>query len=174
MKPFIIGVGGGHSGAGKTEIACRIFHVFAGWGAIKCTKTSLYGSITDDINVLSEDGKDTRRFLDSGADKVLWVRAPHHELQEILPVAIEMLSHLKGIIIEGNSAIEVLKPDVVVFVSGPEGKIKAGAERVLRLADAVVFDDKVPQETSERCKVFSKEELQGFLEFILKAVEKRR
>ncbi|MDH5767928.1 MAG: hypothetical protein OEZ31_03100, partial [Nitrospirota bacterium] len=70
MRPFIIGIGGAHSGAGKTAYASLILKRLKGWGAIKYTKTSLYSSITDDVKILSEKGKDTKRLLDSGAERV--------------------------------------------------------------------------------------------------------
>lgn len=173
MRPVLLGIGGGHSGVGKTTVACKILQKLSGLGAIKYSKTSFYGSITEDIKILSEKGKDTRRFLDSGAEKVLWVRAPFYELPEILPIAVEMLSPLKGIVIEGNSAIEVLTPDITVFVSGPEGKMKAGAEKILRLADVVVFDSKLPQQTPETCKNFRRDEIESFLDFISDTVKNR-
>ena len=166
MRPIIIGIGGGHSGVGKTTIACKVLQRFPGWGAIKYTKTSLYASITDDIDVLSEKDKDTKRFLDSGAEKVLWVRSPFHELPEILPTAVEMLSHLKGIVVEGNGAIDVLGPDIVVFVFGPEGEIKSGAGKILRMADIIVFDRELPPETPQAGKKFRRDEAEKFLDFI--------
>ena len=71
MKHIIIGIGGGHSGAGKTTMACEILKKVEGWGAIKFTKTSFYSSITDDQEVLSAKGKDTGRLLEAGAERVL-------------------------------------------------------------------------------------------------------
>ena len=171
MRPILVGIGGGHSGAGKTGIACLLLEKLPGWGALKYTKTFLYGSITDDIKILSERGKDTRRFLDSGAEKVLWVRSPYYELAGILPVAIEMLSHLKGIVVEGNSAIEVLKPDIVVYVSGSKGKIKSGAENIFRMADIVIFDGEPPPEMPRNAKKFQRDELEETLDFILRMIE---
>src|SRR4030042_4738233 len=150
MRPIIIGIGGAHSGVGKTTVASLILKRLKGWkgcDAIKYTKTSLYCSVVEDIKVLSEKGKDTKRLLDSGAEKVLWVQSPFSELGQVLPMAVEMLSHLKGVLIEGNSAIEILKPDVVIFVSGAEGKIQKGAENILKIADVVIFDKEPPPRT---------------------------
>ena len=142
MKPLIIGIGGSHSGAGKTSVASLILKTFKGWGAIKYTKTSLYCSIVDDLAVISEEGKDTKKLLDAGAEKVLWVQSPHSEVSDVIPAAVEMLSHLQGIVIEGNSAVEIVKPDIVIFVSGPEETIKNRAEKILRMADIVIFQSK--------------------------------
>jgi hypothetical protein len=169
MRPLIIGIGGGHSGAGKTFIACKVLERLHGWGAIKYTKTSLYGSVTDDIGILSEEGKDTRKFLDSGAGKVLWVQSPFHELAGILPVAIEMLSHLKGIVIEGNSAVNFLRPDIVIFIAESEAKMKEGSEKILHMADIVISDSVLP-ESPQGAKTFRRDEVEKVLNYVSELV----
>ncbi|MBM4140062.1 MAG: molybdopterin-guanine dinucleotide biosynthesis protein B [Nitrospira sp.] len=166
MRPFIIGIGGAHSGAGKTSIASLILKRLKGWGAIKYTKTSLYCSITDDREILSEEGKDTKRLLDAGAERVLWVQSPAPELEEILPIAAGRLADLKGILVEGNSAIEFLKPDVVIFISGTEGRFKKSAEKILSMADVVIFEKDPPPRTPEAAKKFRSDDMEGFLNFI--------
>lgn len=138
VRPVTVGVGGCRSGAGKTSVATLILKSFPGWGAIKYTKTDLYASIIDEVTVLSEQGKDTAKLLDAGAKKVLWVKSPYAELGDVLPVAVGMLSHLKGIVIEGNSAIEIIEPDIVIFVCGFEGSMKDSARKILRMADIVI------------------------------------
>lgn len=172
MEPIIIGIGGAHSGAGKTTIASLILKRLKGWGAIKYTKNSLYCSIIDDLKILSEKGKDTKRLLDSGAEKVLWVQSPFSDLGEVLPMAVEMLSHLKGILIEGNSAIEILKPDIVIFISGAEGKIKKGAEKILKMADVVIFEKEPPLGISKNAKRFRRDDVEGFVDFVTGLIKK--
>ena len=141
MKPVIIGIGGAHSNAGKTTCASLLLENLDGWGAIKYSKTDLYSSITDDPDILGEDNKDTKRFLDAGALRVLWVKSPVNELKDVLPMAVERLSALSGIIVEGNSAIEFLRPDIIIFIFGrqPE-RLKKGAKDILSKADAVVSE----------------------------------
>src|SRR4030042_529702 len=114
MRPILLGIGGGHSGAGKTTVACGILH----------------------------------------------------ELPEILPIAVEMLSNFKGILVEGNSAIDILRPDIVIFVSGPDGEIKSGAERILLMADIVVFDGEPPVGMPQRARNFRRDEVGKISEFI--------
>ncbi|MEW6740434.1 MAG: hypothetical protein ACOYU2_09520 [Nitrospirota bacterium] len=150
-QPFLIGIGGAHSGAGKTTIAVAILKYLKTHppiypfthspkiGAIKYTKTAFYSSIIDDKSILSQEDKDTKRLLDAGAEEVLWVQSPANEINEVLPMAIDRLSHLDGIIIEGNSAIEFLKPDVVVFIADvSKENIKPSARRILKQADIVI------------------------------------
>ncbi len=174
MKPIIIGIGGGHSGAGKTTIACEILKKVEGWGAIKFTKTSLYSSIIDDQEVLSEKGKDTGRLLEAGAEKVLWVQSSGDELTETAFMAVHMLSNLPGIVVEGNSMIEVLTPDIVVFVGGSRERFKPGAERVLRMADIVVTDEELPEGLPEQAERFHTADVERCVEHIVGRIKKIR
>jgi len=168
MNPFIIGIGGAYSGVGKTTFASLILSRLKGWGAIKYTKTSIYCSVTDDITILSEEGKDTKRLLDSGAGKVLWIRSPYENLEEILPMAIEHLSYIKGIVIEGNCALEVLKPDIVIFLSGTEeDKIKKSSEKILAMADVVIYDKEPPRGLPERAKSFVWDNVEECIDYII-------
>jgi molybdopterin-guanine dinucleotide biosynthesis protein len=172
MSPVIIGIGGAHRGTGKTTYASLILKRLKGWGAIKYTKTSLYCSIIDDIEILSEEGKDTKRLMDSGAEKVLWVQSPYNNLTETLQMAVDSLSYLKGIIVEGNSAIEVLKPDIVVFISGTEGEVKKGVEKILKMADVIIFDKEPPQGTPEGAKRFHMDDVEKCINFIIRLIKK--
>jgi LAO/AO transport system kinase len=176
MRPFIIGIGGAHSKVGKTTIACQILKRLSGWGAIKYTKTSFYSSIVDSPEILRQENKDTDRFLDAGAQDVLWVQSPPEDLKDVLQIAIDRLSHLKGIIIEGNSAIEVSEPDIVVFVTRNE-ELKRGAEKILETADAVIYDKGLPKripETVKRFRLNNKEEYVNFIIGLVSEDKKRK
>jgi molybdopterin-guanine dinucleotide biosynthesis protein len=172
MKPIIIGIGGGHSGAGKTTIACEVLKKVEGWGAIKFTRTFFYSSITDDQGVLSEKGKDTGRLLEAGAEKVLWVQSSGDELAETASMAVQMLSNLPGIVVEGNSMIEVLTPDIVIFVAGSRERFKPGAERVLDMADIVITDEEPPQGLPERSERFQTDDVKRCVEHIVGRIKK--
>jgi molybdopterin-guanine dinucleotide biosynthesis protein len=166
MRPFIIGIGGAHSKVGKTTVACQILKRLGGWGAVKFTKTPFYSSIVDSPEILRQKNKDTYRFLNAGAKDVLWVQSPPEDLNEILGIAIDRLSHLKGIIIEGNSAIDALRPDIVIFVSGNNG-LKKGAEKILRMADAVIFDKNPPQGIPKTAKKFRIDNEEEYINFTI-------
>ena len=173
-RPIIIGIGGAHSGAGKTVYASLILRGLPGWGAIKYTKTGLYCSLVDDRETLMEEGKDTRRMSDSGAERVLWVQSPPSELGDVLPMAVERLSDLKGIVVEGNSAIEFLSPDIIIFIFGSDvRKIKGGAREILYKADVVVLEGEMPQDLPRGAKVFRRSgvDYNAFLECIVEMVE---
>ena len=173
MRPTIIGIGGAYSGIGKTTLASLILQRLKGWGAIKYTKTSLYCSVVYDIETLSEQGKDTKIFLDSGAEKVLWVQSAYDNLLESLKMAVERLSYLKGIIIEGNSAIEALKPDVVIFIAGSEPeRFKTSAQKILEMSDIVILDKEPIFAIPEKAKIFYRDNIEECIEYTLDFIKK--
>lgn len=158
-RPLLIGVGGAHSGAGKTTVARLLLkHLtrdtspsplithrpslinLKRWGAIKYTKTDLYTSLIDNKAVLARDDKDTGKLISAGAEEVLWIQGPRDGIEETVSIAIDRLSHLDGIVIEGNSAIEFSNPDIVIFILGSSGNIeKPSAIRLIKRADIIVF-----------------------------------
>jgi molybdopterin-guanine dinucleotide biosynthesis protein len=174
VRPVIIGIGGGHSGAGKTSVATNILQSFRSWGAIKYTRTSLYASIVDDSAVVSQEGKDTKRLLEAGAGKVIWVQAPYAELEAVLPVAMDMLADLEGIVIEGNSPMDFIRPDIVVFVAGSRWKMKSSANRVLHMADIVIYRSQQPPETPGHAILFKARQLEGLIPCLAGLITKAR
>ena len=112
------------------------------WGAIKYTKTELYASIVDDKAVLSREDKDTGKFMEAGAEDVIWVKSPPQDLKDLLPVALDRLSSYEGLVVEGNSAIEFLRPDIVIFtISKNKECWKTGIEDIAGMADIVVYEN---------------------------------
>jgi molybdopterin-guanine dinucleotide biosynthesis protein len=173
MAPFMIGVGGAHSKSGKTAVVCRLLGALKGWGALKCTPTPLYSSVTDDPAILGKGDTDTGRYLEAGAEDVVWVQSSEADLEETLGIALQGLSHLEGIVLEGNSAIEVLKPDIVIFNAGNPEKFKRNAERVLMMADLVIFEHEVPREVPERARCFRRDDWEGIIGYISGAIDER-
>ncbi|HMK49357.1 MAG TPA: hypothetical protein VK435_04845 [Thermodesulfovibrionales bacterium] len=172
MHPLVIGIAGAHSGAGKTTVACEILRQFEGWGAIKYSRTSFFSSITDDPEVIMAQGKDTRRMMDAGAVRVLLVQSPADELPDILPLALGMLSDLQGIVVEGNSAVQLIKPGVVVFVSGDPDLFKDSAEPLLGMADVVLSSsESFPQRPKTR--LFRTDDAEGYLSYIKRIIEEK-
>jgi len=139
----IISVTGAHSGVGKTALCSILLQNLKGYGAIKFTKTALYTSVVDDEKVLGEPGKDTQIYLESGAEKVVWVQSPGgDDLEYALNSALTRMAGLKGVVIEGNSPLRFLKPDLVIFLIQEDGRIKPSAEAAGRKADIIIINFK--------------------------------
>ncbi len=165
-RPLVIGIGGSHSGSGKTTVASMLLSALGSesskpgahrrWGAIKYSKTALYTSLIDDMALLEQKDKDTGKLLKAGAEEVLWIQGPAEGIEETVSIAIDRLSHLDAIIIEGNSAIEFSNPDVVIFILAVSGEqiIKASSLRLINHADIIVFPrDSMPPDADK--KVYS-------------------
>jgi molybdopterin-guanine dinucleotide biosynthesis protein MobB len=154
-KPFIIGIGGAHSAVGKTSLAAAIIRHLSQHptypfgkkpclGAVKYTRTELYASLIEDEAVIKQEDKDTARLSTAGAEKVLWVKSPREELEEPLSLALSKLADLDCIVIEGNSAIEFVKPDIVIFIFGESKEnTKISAEALVRQADIFIAPETV-------------------------------
>jgi molybdopterin-guanine dinucleotide biosynthesis protein len=171
----IVGIGGAHSGAGKTEAAGALLRGLPGWGAVKCARTHLYTSVVSDERILRQQGKDTARYFESGAAAVLWVQSAPADMAETVEMACDRMGHLPGILVEGNSAIEVLNPDVVIFIFDETLRLKPGADRVLARADAVVAAPgaSLPEGTPADARVFGRDELEALARHVAALVEER-
>lgn len=143
----VIAVCGAHSGCGKTGVAEALLRALDGtWGALKYTKTSFYTSVSEEVNAVPD--KDTERLKRAGAGRVVRVQSPPDGLSEPLGLALDMLSDCNGIVVEGNSPIEFLKPDIVIFVFGRDTeRIKPSGKMALNNADIVVYQGKPPDKS---------------------------
>ena len=152
-RPLLIGIGASHSGSGKTTLAVSILKYFLSlpkskphipavkWGAIKCTRTASSPELIHDNAILMEKGKDTWHMRTAGASDVVWVRSDRRGLGKALPEALKRLRHLDAVVVEGNSAIEFLKPDIVIFIfSKGKRHWKPGIEALAARADIILHD----------------------------------
>lgn len=137
----IISITGAHSGVGKTSLAALILREIKGFSAIKVTKTELFTSLTMDEEVISEKGKDSCILKESGADKVIWVRSTYEDIKECLTQAVSMIGNSRGVIIEGNSPLDFIEPDLVIFVMKDDlTEMKPSGRKALKRADLVVIN----------------------------------
>lgn len=176
----IILVTGAHSAVGKTTLCSILLQSLIGFGAIKFTKTPFYASVIDDENILKQEGKDTAVFLESGAERVVWIQSPHDGLEDALNVALNKMTELKGVVVEGNSPAGFLKPRLTIFVIGEDGEIKPSALKLAEKADVIIINSEkqikdppfLPPLLPEHTKVFwidlinKKGEIDKFLDYI--------
>ncbi len=151
---------GGHSrSVGKTSVVAGLiaalpeFH----WTAIKITQyghgiCSANGELcdcaTDDHSwaVTEERDRsgesDTSRFLVSGAARSLWVRTRQGMLAEAMPRVRQELAAAGNAIVESNSIMRFLRPDLYLTVLDPAtADFKSSAQEFLDRADAILVHD---------------------------------
>lgn len=70
---------------------------------------------------------------------MLWLRSTAESLDELMPITMDRLADCDCVIIEGNSAIEFAKPDIVIFIAGrPGDETKPSAQRLSAFADLII------------------------------------
>jgi hypothetical protein len=149
---------GGHSrSVGKTSVVAGLIAALPefAWTAAKITQ---YGhgicsanaepcdcATPDHAWAISEErdrsGKsDTSRFLVAGAARSLWVRTEQGRLAEAMPALRHRLEGARNIIMESNSVLKFLRPNVYLTVLDPStADFKNSAREFLDRADAVIL-----------------------------------
>lgn len=155
----VVVVGGHTRNIGKTTLAAQILAATRNmhWTAMKITQyghsvCSANGEACDCSDpdhpvAVSEErdatsGTDTSRMLVAGAERVLWVRTQQGSLVEAMPRIRKEIGSHANVLIESNSVLRFLKPDVYVAVLQPAvADFKASALRYLDRADALFVPD---------------------------------
>jgi hypothetical protein len=155
----IIIIGGHSRSVGKTSVVAGLiaalpeFH----WTALKITQ---YGhgicsangqacdcatgdhswAITEERNRAGDS--DTSRFLAAGAARVWWVRTEQGRLAEAMPVVREKLAQAENVIVESNSVLKFVRPDVYLTVLDPAtADFKDSAREFLDRASAIILHE---------------------------------
>jgi molybdopterin-guanine dinucleotide biosynthesis protein len=88
----------------------------------------------------SDSGTDSARFLAAGAVRSYWVRTRQGQLAEAMPRVRKELARAKNAILESNSIVRFLKPDLYLTVLDPSiHDFKPSAQYFLDRADAVLW-----------------------------------
>jgi hypothetical protein len=84
-------------------------------------------------------GADTSRFLAAGAERVFWVRTRIGRLADAMPRIRAELAAAPNSILESNSVLDFLQPDLYLTVIHPAAQdFKDSARRFLPRADAIL------------------------------------
>lgn len=88
---------------------------------------------------------DTSRFLVAGAKRVLWVRTKVGMLAEAMPALRQELAPARNVILESNSVLRFLRPDLYLSVLDFENPdFKDSAREFLDRADAILLHAAAP------------------------------
>src|ERR1700722_3778821 len=155
----IVVVGGHSRSVGKTSVVAGLIAALPdlNWTAIKITQyghgiCSANGEacecVTADHSLAVSEEKDrsgesdTSRFLVAGADHSWWVRTQQGHLAEAMPRIRKILASTQNAIVESNSILRFMKPDLYLTVLDPQTPdFKASAQTFLdRLSLKPVMD----------------------------------
>ncbi len=159
----IVVVGGHTRNIGKTSVVAGLVRALPEmrWTAFKITQfghgvCSANGEpceceTAEHTIAVSEErdgatGTDSARYLDAGAVRSFWVRTRQGQLAEAMPRLRKEFEQAQAdgsnVIVESNSILRFLKPDVFLTVLDPATKdFKESALRYLDRADAVLLPE---------------------------------
>jgi hypothetical protein len=155
----VIVIGGHSRSVGKTSVVAGLISALRefDWIAVKITQyghgiCSANGAACDCATgdhswAISEERDrsgetDTSRFLLAGAAKALWVRTEQGRLAEAMPSLRQRLEGARCVIIESNSVVKYLRPDLYLTVLDPAtADFKDSAREFLDRADAVILHE---------------------------------
>ena len=153
---MLVVVGGHSRNIGKTSVMCGVIQATRelDWTAIKITQ---YGhgvcskdgescdcALPDHPFALQQEqkpdtGTDSSRYLAAGALRSYWVRTASGNLGEAMPALRRLWDASRNIIMESNSVLQFVKPDLYLTVlDASVADFKPSSLRYLDRADAVV------------------------------------
>jgi hypothetical protein len=155
----IVVVGGHSRSVGKTSVVAGLIAALREyeWTAVKITQ---YGhgvcsakgvpcdcATADHSWKISEEkdrsgDSDTSRFLLAGAVRALWVRTEQGKLAEAMPALRQRIEHSRHVIVESNSVLKFMRPDIYLTVLDPRTQdFKTSAREFLDRASAVILHE---------------------------------
>ncbi|MBS1821535.1 MAG: hypothetical protein JST61_06120 [Acidobacteria bacterium] len=155
----IVVIGGHSRNVGKTSVVEGVIRALPefNWTAVKITQfghgmCSANGEPCDcetaeHALAVSEEketasGTDTSRYLAAGAVRSLWVRTRTGDLAEAMPRIRREIEKAGNVVIESNSILRFLKPDIYLSVLDPTVQdFKDSARLYLDRADAVLVPE---------------------------------
>ena len=153
---MLIVVGGHTRNIGKTSVVAGLIQALPqfDWTAMKITQfghgiCSASGKdcdcclASDHPYAIAQERhpgrSDSARFLAAGARRSYWVRTAVGQLANALPAVREVCASSRNLIVESNSIVEFLTPDLyLVVLDFAQGDFKASSRRFLSRADACV------------------------------------
>ncbi|PYX08054.1 MAG: hypothetical protein DMG88_12195 [Acidobacteria bacterium] len=155
----IVVIGGHSRSVGKTSVVAGLIGALPAynWTAFKITQ---YGhgicsrsgeacncATVDHSWAISEEKdrsgeSDTSRFLVAGATHSWWVRTEQGRLDEAMPTIRRRLAESENAILESNSLLKLLQPELYITVlDSAIGDFKRSAREFLDRADAVILHE---------------------------------
>jgi hypothetical protein len=155
----IVVIGGHSRSVGKTSVVAGLISALPEyhWTAFKVTQyghgicsrsgKSCQCATADHNWAITEEkdrsgDSDTSRFLVAGAQRAWWVRTEQGRLAEAMPTVRNKVSESQNSILESNSILGFIQPDLYLTVLDPATEdFKKSAKEFLDRADAVILDE---------------------------------
>jgi len=158
----IVVVGGHARNIGKTSVVAGLIAAMPEmhWTAFKITQfghgmcsangepcdceTAEHTVAVSEERVGGDATTDSGRYLAAGAERSFWVRTRQGDLSEAMPRIRKEMERAENVVIESNSILRFLRPDLYLSVLDPETMdFKDSAKYFLDRADAVLVPEGV-------------------------------
>jgi hypothetical protein len=157
---MLVVVGGHSRNIGKTSVAAALIRKFRDrrWTAVKITQHGHgvcsrsgepCGCETEPEHPigLSEEYEpgptDSGRYLAAGATRSFWLRTPAGRISEAEPILRRLIERNPNLIVESNSLLEIVKPDLFLMVLDFSCEdFKPSSLRFMDRADAFLLIDR--------------------------------
>jgi len=140
----IIIVTGKASKSGKTTLITKIINNLTssskGVGVIKCSINKDFREplVTDAPEIINAPGTDTARMAKAGSIQTILIKSTRDMIGEALAGAARILKDLDFVLVEGNSAVEYLTADLIIYLDNEELQMKPSAEEARKKADIII------------------------------------
>lgn len=157
----VIVIGGQSRNIGKTSIICALISALRQeqWTAIKITHHAHFPDTSqtskDSIAITEEHDPttptDSSRYLAAGAVRSFLIQVTRERLSQAIPQIHREIASSQNVIIESNSILDHLEPDVYALVLNPEAAdFKDSARRHIIRANALLLPLECLEESSRR------------------------
>ena len=142
----LIVVGGQSRKVGKSAVVAGLIRAFKErpWTAIKISghrHDAAHGKVLISHETDGTGHVDTARFLQAGAERVFWVRGGEGGLEQAMPRIRQIIAEGSDTIIESNSVMRFVDPDLYLLVIDPGVEdFKDSAREFLPRASAFVVN----------------------------------
>ena len=139
---IIVIAGQAHS-VGKTTLASLVIqNLGSSVGAIKC---SIHAGedelVTTRPDIIRQERTDTDLLAASGAEQVVYLLSDTKRLKASLEQAQSLIGEMDYLVIEGNSVLDYVIPDLTIYINRQGVEVKPSAEKAEALADIIVDSD---------------------------------
>jgi len=142
----LIVVGGQSRKVGKSAVVAGLIRAFKErpWTAIKISghrHDAAHGKVLISHETDGTGHVDTARFLQAGAERVFWVRGGEGGLEQAMPRIRQIIAEGSDTIIESNSVMRFVDPDLYLLVIDPAVEdFKDSAREFLSRASAFIVN----------------------------------
>lgn len=140
---MLVVVGGQGRKVGKSAVVAALIRALpeAGWTAIKISAHAHGASGGYELREeTSPSATDSGRCLRAGAVRAFWLHGPPESLGDSVPQLTRLIAAARNTIIESNSVLDYLSPDLYLLVVAPgNADWKGSARRHLDRADAFII-----------------------------------